>query len=146
MATTRETSSPPPGVTIPRNPFVESRSRADHRQPPPDLRRPDLNRLRYAEPREEAWSWEGWGYRSEREWLLVARNLEMVNAAGVGALLGLTLAAVPAFFVGFTDYPFVFAQPLGALVGAVVGNAAILYRWLNRRGFWRPNSSRNGNT
>ncbi|MBI2166390.1 MAG: hypothetical protein HYU29_08340 [Chloroflexi bacterium] len=146
MATTSDTVTAPSGVPIPKNPLAQGRPRTDYRQPPSDLRRPDLNRIRYAEPQEESWSWEGWGYRSEREWLLVARNLEMVNAAGVGALMGTTLAAVPAFFLGFSDYPFVFAQPLGALVGAVAGNSLILYRWLNKRNFWHPNQSRSSHS
>ncbi|MBI4337665.1 MAG: hypothetical protein HY683_07560 [Chloroflexi bacterium] len=79
------------------------------------------------------WSWEGWGYRSEREWLRVARNLEMVNWGAVGALLGTAAAAAPAFYFGFTTYPFVFAQPLGAALGGIIGNVIILWRWRRNR-------------
>ncbi|MBI4233840.1 MAG: hypothetical protein HY686_05305 [Chloroflexi bacterium] len=79
--------------------------------------------------RREEWTWESWGQRSERSLIRAARNLEMLNWAGIGALLGAAAAAAPAFYFGFGQYPFVFAQPLGAAAGAILGNLVVHWRW-----------------
>lgn len=84
----------------------------------------------------ENWSWEEWGRRSEHEWLLVARGLDALLWAAIGALLGTTVAGIPAVFVGTTKYLFVVWQPLGAGLGAIIGLALAWARWepMLRRG------------
>jgi hypothetical protein len=79
--------------------------------------------------RQEEFTWVSWGQRSEQLLVRVARNLEMVNWAAIGAMTGVAVAAVPAFFLGFRTYPYVFAQPLGAAVGAIAGNVMVWWRW-----------------
>ena len=81
----------------------------------------------------DPWSWETWGERSQRMWGRHSRTLESLNWAATGALAGLAVAAAPAFFVGFNSYPFVFYQPLGAAIGALLGNLVVQWRWSKSR-------------
>ncbi|MBI2846626.1 MAG: hypothetical protein HYX82_01950 [Chloroflexi bacterium] len=79
------------------------------------------------------WSWEEWGRRSEYEWLLVARGLNNLIWAAIGALLGTTVAGIPALFVDTTKYLFVLWQPLGAGVGALIGLGLSWALWTSAR-------------
>jgi hypothetical protein len=83
----------------------------------------------YTKPQEGSWSWERWGRRSEELLARVARDLEMVYWGAVGLLAGLVVGAVPALDFGFDRYPFVIAQPAGALVGLLLGSGLARLWW-----------------
>lgn len=97
------------------------------------LRRGEVGADLYPRTEQGSWSWERWGRSSEELLARVARDLEMFHWGGIGLLVGLVVAAVPAFDFGFEHYPFVVAQPLGALVGALLGSGLVWLRWQNRR-------------
>lgn len=73
------------------------------------------------------WTWESWAKRIEQEWLMVARSVESVIWATIGALLGVALTAVPGAFI--EAYHYVIWQPLGAAAGAAIGAAIVWRRW-----------------
>ena len=75
------------------------------------------------------WTWESWGRRIEQEALMVARSIEAVIWATVGALLGVALAAIPGVY--FDYYHYVIWQPLGAAFGAAAGAVLVWRRWRN---------------
>lgn len=77
----------------------------------------------------EDWSWEQWGRRSEQEWRSLDRWVSEAVWAGIGALMGAGVAAIPLFYLPYRDYPLAFWQPMGAAVGAVIGLAWGSYRW-----------------
>ncbi|MFN3974891.1 MAG: hypothetical protein ACK4K2_06430 [Dehalococcoidia bacterium] len=97
------------------------------------LRRGEVGADLYPGTEQGSWSWERWGRHSEELLARVARDLEMFHWGGIGLLVGLVVAGVPAFDFGFEHYPFVVAQPLGALVGAILGSGLVWLRWQNRR-------------
>lgn len=101
-------------------------------QPGPSLRaREESLKAKYGSlyGKEEEWSWEAWARRSEREWLLIARGLEVVVWTAGAALLGAAAAAAPLFYIPSSGYLLAFYQPLGAGVGALLGMAFGLRRW-----------------
>ncbi len=73
------------------------------------------------------WTWESWAKRVEQEWLMVARSMEAVIWATIGALLGVALTAIPGAFVD--AYHYVIWQPLGAAIGAAAGTILVWRRW-----------------
>jgi hypothetical protein len=93
------------------------------------LRRGEVGTDLYTKPKEGSWSWERWGRRSEELLARVARDLEMVYWGAVGLLAGLVVGAVPALDFGFDRYPFVIAQPAGALVGLLLGSGLARLWW-----------------
>ncbi|GBD11295.1 hypothetical protein HRbin23_00950 [bacterium HR23] len=93
------------------------------------LRRGEVGSDLYPSAQQPSWSWERWGQRSENLLARVARDLEMFHWGAIGLLVGLVVAGVPAFDFGFDRYPFVVAQPLGALVGALIGSGLVWLRW-----------------
>lgn len=97
------------------------------------LRRGEVGTDLYSGPEQSSWSWERWGRTSEHLLARVARDLEMFHWGGIGILVGLVVAGIPAFDYGFEHYPFVVAQPLGALVGALIGSGLVWLRWQNKR-------------
>ncbi|MCS7207004.1 MAG: hypothetical protein NZ951_03580 [Dehalococcoidia bacterium] len=93
------------------------------------LRRGEVGTDLYHAHEHGSWSWERWGQSSEQLLKRVARDLEMFHWGGIGLLVGLVVAGIPAFDFGFERYPFVVAQPLGALVGALIGSGLVWLRW-----------------
>ena len=79
-----------------------------------------------SQQRQEDWTWENWGYRVEREWKTVARNIQILLGGAVGALLGITFAAIPTMFISASQYSLLVAQPVGAVLGAIVGGIIML--------------------
>lgn len=75
------------------------------------------------------WTWERWGYTSQRYLSHTARTLEMMFIGGLGALLGLGLAALPTLFLGYQSYPYMVLQPLGAALGGLMGAGWVSLRW-----------------
>ena len=79
-----------------------------------------------SQQRQEDWTWENWGYRVEREWRIVARNIQILLGGAVGALLGITFASIPTMFMSASQYSLPVAQPIGAVLGAVLGGIVML--------------------
>lgn len=79
-----------------------------------------------SQQRQEDWTWENWGYRVEREWRIVARNIQILLGGAVGALFGITFASIPTMFMSASQYSLPVAQPIGAVIGAVLGGIAML--------------------
>ena len=85
--------------------------------------------------REQEWTWETWGQRTERVWVRLAKSIEMLNFGAIGAMLGAALGGAPAFMLDYPTYPFTVAQPLGAAVGALMGNVVVWLRWRLAKGY-----------
>jgi len=75
------------------------------------------------------WTWERWGYTSQRYFSHTARVVEMIFVGGLGALLGLGLSALPTLFLGFQDYPYMVLQPIGSALGGLLGAWVVHLRW-----------------
>lgn len=74
------------------------------------------------------WTWDSWAKRVEFEWIMIARALDAVVWATIGALVGLALLAIPGAFIG--TYQYAVWQPLGAAIGASLGTIAVWRRWI----------------